>query len=150
MTIRIIRHNSDEYEQMIQLRSEVLLIPIGVPLSYINREGEKTDFLLGAFDKEMIGCCVLTPKEGHTLQLRQMAVKRNLHHTGIGTAIIQFAEKFAKEKEYKKIVMHARNGVIPFYKKCGYEVYGALFTEVGIAHQTMMKTLHGDAEADKY
>ena len=63
MEIKIIRHSSDEYEQMINLRVTQLLLPIGVPASYINKEDEKLDILIGAFENtEMIGCFVLTPR----------------------------------------------------------------------------------------
>ncbi|MBD0374701.1 MAG: GNAT family N-acetyltransferase, partial [Flavisolibacter sp.] len=39
------------------------------------------------------------------------------------------------------LIMHARNPVIEFYKKCGYTIVGEEFFEVGIAHHKMQKQL---------
>jgi len=142
MHTRIIEHNSDDYEQMIQLRLSQLLEPIGVPASYIKKENEKTDILIGTFeDEEIIGCCILTPIDDEVIQLRQMAVRSNYRGKGIGGAIIEFAEQVAKENRFSILRMHARDPVIDFYKKCGYEIYGEQFFEVGIGHHKMQKQL---------
>jgi predicted GNAT family N-acyltransferase len=76
-----------------------------------------------------------------TIQLRQMAVDINMQGTGIGGAIVDFAEKTAKEKGFKILMMHARDVVISFYEKCGYHIADDGFTEVGIPHHKMEKHL---------
>lgn len=142
MEIKLIEHNSGEYQQMVNLRITQLLEPIGVPASYIEKEKEKNDFLIGAFEnKEMIGCCVLTPREDGIIQLRQMAVRKDYRGKKIGAAIIEFAEEVAKENNFSTLMMHARDPVIDFYKKCGYEIAGDQFFEVGIGHHKMQKQL---------
>jgi N-acetylglutamate synthase-like GNAT family acetyltransferase len=142
MNIRQITFGSDDYEQMIALRVSQLLQPIGVPASYIERENEKNDFLIGAFEEnEMIGCCILTPRNNEVIQLRQMAVRSDYRGKRIGAAIIDFAEKIAKENNFSSLMMHARDPVINFYKKCGYEIYDEPFFEVGIGHHKMRKQL---------
>ena len=128
---------------MINLRITQLLEPIGVPASYIEKEKEKNDFLIGAFENnEMIGCCVLTPRENGTIQLRQMAVRKDHRGKRIGAAIIEFAEKVATKNTFSILMMHARDPVITFYKKCGYEIEGEQFFEVGIGHHKMQKQLN--------
>jgi N-acetylglutamate synthase-like GNAT family acetyltransferase len=142
MEIKLVRHNSNEYEQMITLRITQLLEPIGVPASYIEREKEKHDFLIGAFENdEIIGCCVLTPKDNVVMQLRQMTVREDLRGKSIGAAIVEFAEEVAKENNFSILMMHARDPVIDFYKKCGYEIEGDQFFEVGMGHHKMQKQL---------
>jgi predicted GNAT family N-acyltransferase len=142
MEIRIIQHNSPDYEQMLQLRISQLLQPIGVPASYIDSEKEKQDILIGAFENStIIGCCVLTPRGEKTVQLRQMAVRNDFRAKGIGAAIVGFAETVAREKQFSILMMHARNPVIDFYTKCGYSIDGAEFFEVGIGHHKMQKQL---------
>lgn len=142
MEIKIIKASSVEYEQIIALRITALLKPIGVPPSYINRKKEENDIFIGAFkNNEIAGCCVLTKADNEVLQLRQMAVRPNLQGNKIGTAIIEFAEKTAKENNYKVLMMHARDPVIGFYKKCGYQLIGEQFFEVGIGHHKMQKQL---------
>lgn len=143
MEIRLFSVDCPEYEQMAQLRLEVLLRPIGVPVSYINAHKERTDLLIGAFEGEqIIGCCVLTPLNKELVQLRQMAVQSDVQGKGVGAAIVAFAEKTARESGFERLMMHARDVVIPFYQKCGYSVAGEQFTEVGIAHRRMEKALN--------
>jgi predicted GNAT family N-acyltransferase len=142
MEIKIIRHSSDEYEQMINLRVTQLLLPIGVPASYINKEDEKLDILIGAFENtEMIGCCVLTPRENGIVQLRQMIVRDDYRGKKIGAAIVLFAEEVARENNFSILMMHARDPVIDFYTKCGYEIAGEQFFEVAMGHHKMQKQL---------
>lgn len=142
MEIKTILHNCDEYEQMINLRITQLLEPIGVPASYIEKEKEKHDFFIGAFENdEIIGCCVLTPKDNTVIQLRQMTVRKDYRGKNIGAAIVEFAEEVAKENNFSVLMMHARDPVIDFYKKCGYEIEGDQFFEVGMGHHKMQKQL---------
>lgn len=121
---------------------EVLLDPIGIPRSYINPEKESHDILIAAFeDDQVIGCCILTPSNHKNIQLRQMAVKQNIQRGGIGASIVAFAEKEAKDRGFKTLFMHARDVVIPFYEKQGYQIDGEGFTEVNIPHHKMKKEL---------
>jgi N-acetylglutamate synthase-like GNAT family acetyltransferase len=142
MYIRTIAHNSNEYDQMIGLRITELLEPIGVAASYIDKEGERSDILMAAFDdKEMIGCCVLTPRGSGVVQLRQMAVRRDYRGKGIGASIVDFAEAVARENGFATLMMHARDPVVGFYEKSGYETYDEPFSEVGVGHHKMRKQL---------
>lgn len=121
---------------------DVLLHPIGIPESYIDREREKDDLLVGAFEKEqLIACFIFTPLDSTTVQLRQMAVTPARQHTGIGGAILNFAEKMAEGVGYSTIVLHAREQVTGFYSKYGFSIVGEKFLEVGIGHFKMMKSL---------
>lgn len=142
MDIRIIHYNSREYQEMIALRISQLLEPIGVPASYISIEQEQKDLHIGAFENNtIIGCCVLTPRDQATVQLRQMIVRSDYRGNKIGAAIVEFAEKVAKENNFSTLMMHARDTVIDFYKKMDYKISGEQFFEVGIAHHKMQKQL---------
>ncbi|MDB5252807.1 MAG: family N-acetyltransferase [Flaviaesturariibacter sp.] len=142
MDLQIIPAAGPLYEQMKALRLDVLLNPIGVPASYIDPEKESRDLLVGAFEKErIIGCCILSRVDDETLQLRQMAVDTKSQGTGVGAAIIEFAEAEALKRGYRVLMMHARDVVIPFYERCGYSIAGSQFFEVGIPHHRMQKEL---------
>jgi predicted GNAT family N-acyltransferase len=142
MTVREIVQNSPDYQQMIELRLDVLLNPLGVPASYINQEKEAADYLIGAFeDRQLAGCCILTPLNNRTVQLRQMAVHRAWQGKGVGARILLFAEELAKKHGFTELIMHARNPVIDFYAKSGYTIEGPEFFEVGIGHHKMKKEL---------
>lgn len=120
----------------------VLLDPIGIPRTYINPQKEAADLLLGAYREEyLIACCILTRLSDTTVQLRQMAVDASCQRKGTGAALLSFAEAVAREKAYTEVVMHARDVVLPFYEKCGYQICSEQFFEVGIAHHKLKKDI---------
>ncbi len=142
MAIKQIDHGSREYQQMVQLRLEVLRKPLGLNFLETELNKEINDILIAAFDEDKIlGCCILTAENGRCIRLRQMAVQKNLQGTGIGVAIMSFAENLSRDKGYKILMMHARQTALGFYEKLGYEKKGMPFTEVNIAHLIMEKKL---------
>ena len=143
MELKLVQYGTPEYLQMVELRTELLRRPLGLSFSREQLDAEKNDLLIGAFEKDiLLGCCVLTPHDTSTIQLRQMAVKQDAQSKGIGRIIITFAERISKEKGYNLLMMHARNVALDFYKKCGYEIKGEEFIEVTVPHHYMEKKLY--------
>jgi ribosomal protein S18 acetylase RimI-like enzyme len=142
MALKIIDHGSREYQQMVQLRNDILRRPLGLSFTPEELEKEKEEILIGAFEEEkMLGCCMLVTEEPASVRLRQMAVLNNLQGKGIGRALMQFAENIARDRGFKKITMHARKTAIGFYEKLGYRPIGEQFEEVTIPHYIMEKML---------
>lgn len=142
MALKIIDHGSREYQQMVQLRNDILRKPLKLTLTREELEKEKDEILIGAFEEEkMLGCCMLIILDRSTVRLRQMAVLNNLQGKGIGRALMQFAENIARDRGFKKIIMHARKSAAGFYEKLGYQVSGAEFEEVTLPHYEMEKKL---------
>lgn len=138
-----IDYGTPEYQQMVQLRDEILRKPLGLSFTSHDLEKDKDDILIGAFDDgRIMGCCILTPETQSNIRLRQMAVRNNLQGKGLGNQILRFAEIVATAKGYKILSMHARDTAIGFYQKQGYRVVGEGFTEVTIPHHKMEKILH--------
>lgn len=142
MPLKIIDHNSKEYEQMVELRKQILRTPLGLDFSKEDLEREKDDILIAAYeDDHMLGCCLLTQIDANTVRLRQMAVKAGLQGKGIGRVLMQFAENIARDRGNKKLIMHARKSAAGFYERLGYKICGDEFTEVTIPHYNMEKQL---------
>jgi len=142
MPIKIIDHGSGEYEQMIALRKEVLRKPLGLTYSQEDLDRDKNDILIGAFEDDIIlACCILTRTAPDAFQLRQMAVEQKMQRNGVGAAIMAFSENIARDAGGRTMMMHARKTATGFYEKLGYSIFGEEFTEVGIPHFEMRKTL---------
>jgi len=142
MALRIIDYGTKEYQQMVNLRMEILRKPLGLSFDAAELEKEKEDVLMGAFeDERMLGCCLLTRMDQHTMRLRQMAVPNSMQGKGIGRALMIFAENIARDLGYKKLCMHARKTALGFYEKLGYSASGEEFIEVTIPHYIMEKAL---------
>lgn len=142
MALKEIDHGSAEYKMMISLRDEILRKPLGLSFLPEDLEKEKEDILIAFFDDDrMDGCCLLTQIDSQTLRLRQMAVRNSLQGKGIGESIIRFAETLARDRGFRKIIMHARRTAIGFYERCGYNACGDEFVEVTLPHKRMEKWL---------
>src|SRR5436190_18957964 len=140
MALMQIDHGSPEYHKMVKLRDEILRKPLGLAFSREELEREKDDILVGAFeDDKILACCLLTKTDAETVRLRQMAVKNNQQGKGIGHSMMLFAETLARDKGFKKLMMHARDSAIGFYEKQGYKTLGEQFIEVSIPHHLMEK-----------
>jgi len=142
MALKLIDYGSREYEQMVQLRNDILRKPLGLSFTKEELDKEIEDILIGAFeDDRMLGCCMLIETEPGTVRLRQMAVANNLQGKGIGRALMQFAENIARDRGFRKITMHARKSATGFYEKLGYAISGGEFQEVTLPHVVMEKQL---------
>lgn len=142
MAIRIIDHGSADYQKMVDLRMDILRRPLGLSFSAADLEKEKQDLLIGAFEEdELLACCILTKIAEDTCKLRQMAVRPKSQGTGLGAAMMNYAEQLAKDAGYKKMVMNARKTAKGFYEKLGYEIEGDEFVEVTLPHFYMQKNI---------
>ena len=142
MALRIIDYGTKEYQQMVNLRIEILRKPLGLSFDPKDLEKEKEDVLMGAFeDDRILGCCLLTRMDQHTMRLRQMAVPNSMQGKGIGRALMIFAENIARDLGYRKLCMHARVTALGFYEKLGYTTNGEEFIEVTMPHYIMEKAL---------
>lgn len=142
MPIKQIDHGTKEYQQMVDLRYEILRKPLQLSFDPAELDNEKNDILIAAFEEEkMLGCCLLTQVQKDCVRLRQMAVQNNLQGKGIGASMMNFAEHVARDAGFRKLIMHARKSAIGFYEKFGYKVSGDEFIELSIPHCIMEKRL---------
>ena len=142
MGLKQIDHGSKEYEQMVNLRLEIMRKPLGLTFTPEELARETDDILIASFDDDvMLGCCILTDMKNGCVRLRQMAVQKNMQGKGIGESMMTFAENLARDKGFKTLTMHARDTAIGFYEKFGYKVKGDKFIEINIPHHIMEKRL---------
>lgn len=142
MGLKQIDHGSKEYDQMVNLRLEIMRKPLGLSFTPEELAREVNDILIASFDDDiMLGCCILTDMKNGCVRLRQMAVQKNMQGKGIGESMMVFAENLARDKGFKTLTMHARDTAIGFYERFGYKVKGDKFIEINIPHHIMEKRL---------
>lgn len=143
---RPVSHNGSAYLETVQLRDRILRAPLGLVFSEEERAAEAEDFHLAGFDpgsEDLVACLVLTPLDDETLKMRQVAVTETHRGRGIGKALVSFAEGFAREQGFARLVLHAREPVVPFYEALGYAIVGPPFVEVTLPHRRLSKKLGG-------
>jgi predicted GNAT family N-acyltransferase len=142
MALKTIEYGSAEYNQMVKLRYELLRKPLGLSFTDEELEKEKDEIMIGSFEDDKINaCCILIKADTKTVRLRQMAVVNKQQGTGIGRALMNFAENVAHDAGYRKMTMHARKTATGFYEKLGYRVCSNEFLEVTIPHYVMEKDI---------
>lgn len=142
---KIIKHGSSEYDEMINLRYKILREPLGLSFSENDLEKDKKSFLLVLFmpvRNKIIACCILTPIDKKIIKLRQMAVDNSIQKSGMGTAMLSFAEYVAVKEGFGRIELNAREAAVGFYQKYDYDILSDKFMEVGIPHYKMGKQLN--------
>jgi predicted GNAT family N-acyltransferase len=142
LTFRLVPHGSLEYEETLALRYEILRKPLGLVFDPAQLGAEGSDLHLACYrSEELVGCLVLTPRAAGELKMRQVAVAESMQGEGIGRQMVIESERIARELGYDRISLNARAGVVPFYEKLGYAVFGQPFEEVTIRHRSMWKVL---------
>lgn len=140
--IRIILTDDTLYRESLELRDRVLRQPLGMSVWDENLEDEKyATHVVALYEGRVVGVLLLKPVDSRTLQMKQVAVDETLRGQNIGRKLVQHAEEAAREQGYRDIMLHARQVAIPFYEKLEYQITGEPFTEIGIPHRIMVKTL---------
>jgi len=133
---------SELYQQALVLREQVLRLPLGLTLSAEDKADEDKQLHFALLHQGQVAACVsFKILEQQQLKLRQMAVMPDFQGQGLGKKLILLAEKYAAQLGYLAIHMAARDVAQNFYRKLGYVSQGSYFTEVGIQHIHMSKTL---------
>lgn len=140
ITISRIYSTDSLYQQVWDLREEVLRIPLGLSLKNEDLSRDKINTIFIALHEgRVIGCVFMQPIDKSEIQLRAMAVYNEWQGKGVGRLLVQAAEEWAWQEGYDKIILHARKVAMGFYKTLGYHQYGDQFLEVGIPHYMMEK-----------
>lgn len=135
-------HGSALYNELTALRHEILRAPLGLAFTPEELEKEKDDIHLAALiGGSVVGSLLLRHVDDHTVRIMRMAVAENAQGQGVGNMLIRHAENLIREKNYRKIMMHARSTAIPFYEKHDYKTLGEEFSEQTIPHIHMEKSL---------
>ena len=143
--ISTIAHRSQAYEQAVRLRAAVLRHPLGLDFTQQELDDEAASHHIvaveGDDDGACVGCLVLLPIDAEVVRMRQVAVRDDRQRQGIGSALVDFAERSARALGYREIVAHVREPAIPFYARLGYERRGSRFIEVTLPHFLMGKLI---------
>lgn len=140
----ILDYGSIDYQEAVNLREEILRKPLGLLFTKEDLAAEKDHVHIAGFlDQEMCATAVLV-SDGHQMKMKRVALKVSFQGKGIGSALMQFCERYAKEHGFTSIYCHARSTAVSFYLKNQYDIEGGPFEEVGLPHLKMRKILEKD------
>ncbi len=155
--MRIVPITNDHhlYPQCVELRTRVLLGPIGYDIERFRDEfpgvEDRFEHLVAVIDhpqgERVVGTVSLLvnhPEEGSG-KLAQMAVDEQRRREGVGRMLVVEVERRAVlQHRLGRLYCHAQLAAVPFYESLGWKREGELFQEAGLDHYKM--TLELDPE----
>ena len=137
-----VTYSSAQYLKTVELRRRVLRIPIGLDFTEEELAMEDGCLHLAAFEgADIVGCLILQPSENGLMKMRQVAVEPECQGEGIGTNLVIYAERIARDRGCNLMKLAARETAVSFYLKQGYSVVSEKFVEVTLPHFMMEKRL---------
>jgi GNAT superfamily N-acetyltransferase len=134
---------SSEWDEYYDLRYRVLRQPWNQPRGSERNEGDQTGIHFAVFESGKIKAIARLDISGEQeSQVRFVAVETSSQGLGYGRIIMEACENNAKIRGDQKMILHAREVAIEFYKKMNYhliEKSHLLFGE--IQHYLMEKNL---------
>lgn len=134
--------HSNVYQDAVAIRFKVFVQSQGVPaaIEIDQNESHCIHFVLYNEAHQPVATVRLLPdSESNQVILQRMAVLDDYRGKGIGSLLLQEAEKVAQEQSFHSITLHAQLGALDFYLKNGYKTVGPVFEEAGIQHITTEK-----------
>lgn len=143
MFILPVPFGTPEFDEMLALRYKVLREPLGLDFTAEQIAAESDSIHLACYDSAwgLHGCLTLLPVGNGEVKMRQVVVAERSQRKGVGKLLVEAGEDLARRQGYARMVLHARETAVPFYKKLGYLLHGDQFFEVGIPHFEMKKDL---------
>lgn len=143
MTFAEIPYGSKAYDDECALRHAVLRAPLGLNLwdEDLAAEVSQQHFGLFARDSALLACAVVVPLSPLAVKIRQMAVREDCQRRGYGRELITRLIANLSAAGILEVFLHARTTVAGFYTALDFNAFGAPFTEVGIPHIRMSRTL---------
>jgi predicted GNAT family N-acyltransferase len=106
----------------------------------LDRDDAVATHVLALEDGVAIGCGRMVA-EGDHVKIGRMAVLRERRGEGIGRRVLDHLMAIARERGFRRAVLHAQLSAEGFYLKQGYVPRGEVFEEAGIAHRLMDREL---------
>lgn len=132
-----------EWDAYYDLRYRVLREPFGKPRGSERNEGDETAEHFALFEgKHILAVARLDSLTPQCCQVRFVAVESDHQGKGLGFQIMQAVENMAVSKGFNKIILHARDYAVEFYKKQAYTLIGPSYKLFDVLqHFEMVKNL---------
>jgi GNAT superfamily N-acetyltransferase len=132
-----------EWEEYYDLRFRILRLPWNQPRGSERNEGDQTGIHLALHESDKIKAIARLDISGEReAQVRFVAVELSEQRKGFGRLIMEAAEKIARDRGDQKMILHARENAVDFYKSLDYKIIEKSHLLFGkIQHLLMEKDL---------
>ena len=107
----------------------------------LDADDDRAFHALAILDGAAIGCGRMLAHDDSEVKIGRMAVLQEFRGTGVGAHILRFLIESARERGFRKAILHAQLTAEGFYLKEGFNPVGGVFDEAGIAHRKMERDI---------
>lgn len=133
----IVAQTKKELVDHFMIRGQVFIIEQDIDWA-IEFDGLDDECILfnAYMDNKIVGAARL-----YQNKVGRVATLKDYRNHGVGTALMDFIEKYAKDHGIHTIVLNAQLYIKDFYDHLGYHAVGEIFQEADIDHIKMIKEL---------
>ncbi|MEC4806090.1 MAG: GNAT family N-acetyltransferase [Jaaginema sp. PMC 1079.18] len=124
------------------IRYTVFQVEQGVDaaLEFDGKDAE-CEHLIAYQNNTAVGTTRLRKLNPTTLKIERLAVIPSARKQGVGTALMEAAIQWGRDRGYTRITLNAQSYIQSLYRKLGFEPVGEEFLEAGIVHIKMSQIL---------
>lgn len=132
-----------EWDDYYDLRYRVLREPLGQPIGSERNEGDSTGVHFALFDEHVLKAIARLDVSGEKIaQVRFVAVESKEQGKGLGKVIMQAVEDHSKARGDVKMILHARDYAVEFYKNLGYSLIEPSHKLFGVLQHYLMEKVY--------
>ena len=128
-----------EWEDYYDLRYRILRQPLGQPLGSERNDGDLTGIHFALYDNGLKAIARLDQAASGEAQVRFVAVEKNQQGKGYGRLIMEATESAARKSGKTKMILHARDYAVDFYKRLNYDVVEKSHLLFGVLQHYLME-----------
>ncbi len=131
----------EELRAAFDLRFAVFCDEQGVPVELeLDEHDADALHLVAVEDDAVISTCRLL-RVGDTVKFGRLVVAQSARRRGIAAAMLDEAERRAREWRAHRLVLSAQTYAMPLYESAGYVAFGDTYDDAGIEHISMERRL---------
>jgi len=105
----------------VRIESMVKGFDIPVDVEFDEHDTENTKYVVVFDDNLPVANCRLFKVDDDTAKIERVSVIPAYRKKGVGRMLIEGAEEWIREENYKKIIISSRDEAVGFYEKLGYK-----------------------------
>jgi predicted GNAT family N-acyltransferase len=131
---------TQEWDAYYALRYEVLRKPLEQPLGSERNEGDASGMHFALYEDGILRAIArLDQAEPAIAQVRFVAVEQSIQGKGYGRMIMEAVEMASRQRGDVKMILHARDYAVEFYKKQDYTLLGESYKLFGVLQHYLME-----------
>ena len=122
MVTKTIKPGTEQYNECLKLKEDLLLKPLGKVFSQEEISQEESNECIAMYlEKRLVGTCSLI-QEGRVLKIENFVISPQFQNKGYGGRILNFCAKYALDNDCSVMYCEVEETMQKFYQKYGFRI----------------------------